>query len=84
WLSQGDHRYMGLATCEEHGEYLLRFRMRHDEDGTWHANHLLYEADETMVQSFREKQANPRRRRRRSRKKAADKTAEAALPSTES
>lgn len=84
WLSQGDHRYMGLGTCEEHGEFLLRFRMRHDEDGTWHANHLIYEADEAMVQSFREKQATPRRRRRRSRKKAADKTAEAPLPSTES
>ncbi len=83
WLSQGDHRYMGLATCGEHGNFLLRFRIRHEEDGTWRANHLLYEADEAMVQSFRDKQTNPRRRRRRSRKKTADKTAEAALPSAE-
>ena len=72
WVNQGDHRYMSLATCETDGHYLLRLRMRHDEDGTWHANHLLYDADEAMVENFLEKQKHPRKRRRRSRKKTAD------------
>ena len=71
WLNQGDHRYMALATCEEDGHYLLRFRIRHEEDGTWCANHLLYQADEKMVEYFQKKQAHPKKRRRRSRKKPA-------------
>ena len=69
WLNQGDHRYMSLATCEEDGDFLLRFRMRHEEDGTWRANHLMYQADEEMVASFREKQAHPKKRRRSRRKR---------------
>ncbi len=68
WVSQGDHRYMSLATCEADGNYLLRIRLRHEDDGTWRANHLLYEADEEMVQKFRDKQKNPRRRRSRRKK----------------
>ena len=80
WLNQGDHRYMSLASCAEDGEYLLRIRLRHEDDGTWHANHLLYKADEDMVRSFREKQANPRKRRRRSRKKTDIKAAENTVP----
>ncbi len=71
WLSQGDHRYMSLATCEKDGFYLLRFRMRHEEDGTWRANHLLYRADDIMVENYRQKMSNPRKRRRRSRKKSS-------------
>ena len=71
WLSQGDHRYMSLAGCEEDGDFLLRIRMRHEDDGTWRANHLMYQADESMVQSFREKQSNPRKRHRRGRKRSA-------------
>ena len=65
WVNQGDHRYMALAVCQTDGAYLMRIRMRHDEDGTWHANHLLYQADEAMVASFKEKQKHPRRRHRR-------------------
>ena len=65
WVNQGDHRYMALAICEEDGAFLMRTRLRHDENGTWHANHLLYKADDAMVASFREKQQHPRRRRRR-------------------
>ena len=65
WVSQGDHRYMSLAECEEHGAFLCRIRLRCTEDGSWLANRLLYRADENMVTSFRERQAHPRRRRRR-------------------
>ncbi len=82
WLSQGDHRYMSLATCETDGDFLLRIRTRHEDDGTWHANHLLYQADESMVKGFREKQANPKRRRRRSRKKNGPRPPENTQPET--
>ncbi len=65
WVSQGDHRYMALATCDEHGPYLCRIRIRHDDIGMWMANRLLYRADEDMVNSFNARLANPCRRRRR-------------------
>ncbi len=68
WVSQGDQRYMSLATCDEHGAYLCRIRLRHDELGSWYANRLLYQADEEMVVSFQERQAHPRHRRRRSKR----------------
>lgn len=74
WLNQGDHRYMALASCPEHGDYLLRIRVRHDDAGHWYANHLLYQADETMVSNFKERQAHPKRRRRK-RKKPAEQDA---------
>ncbi len=70
WVSQGDHRYMSLATCDEHGSYLCRVRLRHEEIGGWFANRLLYQADEEMVNSFHDRQARPRRRRRRGKKQA--------------
>ena len=71
WVSQGDQRYMALATCETDGSYLMRIRIRHDDDGTWHANHLLYQADETMVKNFWNRQSHPKRRRRRKKKTAS-------------
>ena len=67
WVNQGDHRYMALAECETDGAFLMRIRLRHDENGTWRANHLLYRADDAMVAAFRQKQKKPRRRRRRKR-----------------
>ena len=73
WVSQGDRRYMSLATCGEHGSYLCRIRLRRSEDGSWLANRLLYQADEEMVKSFTERQSHPRRRRR-SRKNPANPT----------
>ncbi len=68
WISQGDHRYMALATCEEHGDYLCRIRLRQADDGMWYANRLLYQADQEMVDGFRARQAKPRRRRHRGKK----------------
>lgn len=68
WLNQGDHRYMALAECGEHGFYLARIRIRHSEDGFWQANRLLYQADEATVENFRARQAHPKRRRRKKRK----------------
>ncbi len=66
WVSQGDHRYMSLAECADHGYYLARIRVRHDGDNnTWQANRLLYKADDTMVDSFHRHKAHPRKRRKR-------------------
>ena len=63
---------MTMANCPEHGDYLIRIRLRHDPDDTWHANRLVYRADESMEKYFSAKLKNPNRRRRRRRKKAAE------------
>ncbi len=65
WVSQGDHRYMSLAKCPEHGAYLCRIRLKQEDVGCWVANRLLYEADGEMEANFLARQAKPRRRRRR-------------------
>ena len=70
WVNQGDGRYMALAPCEEDGTFLLRIRIRHEEDGSWRARRLIYQADEAMQRSFLERQAHPRRRKRNRKKKA--------------
>lgn len=70
WVNQGDRRYMTLIRCEEHGAFLVRARIRHEENNTWHANRLIYRADEEMQAYFREKQKNPRRRHRRKKAQA--------------
>ena len=70
WVNQGDGRYMSLAPCEEDGTFLLRIRIRHEEDGSWRARRLIYQADEAMQRNFLERQAHPRRRRRSRKKKA--------------
>lgn len=70
WINQGDRRYMTMATCPDHGNFLIRVRLRHEPDDTWHANRLVYRADESMTRYFAAKQKNPNRRRRRRKKKA--------------
>jgi DNA polymerase III, epsilon subunit and related 3''-5'' exonucleases len=70
WVNQGDKRYMAMAICEEHGPFLIRLRVRREENSSWCANRLVYRADESMTAYFQEKSATPRRRRR---KKNADK-----------
>ncbi len=69
WVNQGDGRFMALAPCEEDGTFLLRIRIRHEEDGSWRAKRLIYQADEAMQRNFLERQAHPRRRRRSRKKK---------------
>lgn len=70
WVNQGDKRYMTLIQCPEHGAFLVRVRIRHEENDTWHANRLIYRADENMQAYFKNKQKNPRRRRRKKRAEA--------------
>ncbi len=65
WISQSDGRYMNLFSCEEHGAFLTRIRLKKDADTElWTANRLIYEADEEMQEFYRTKVSQARRRGR--------------------
>ena len=72
WVNQGDRRYMNLASCTEHGNYLVRVKLRFTEEETWSANRILYEADEGMAEFYKTKSVQCRKRSRRRKKKAAE------------
>ena len=77
WFAQPGHRYMDLATCPEHGKFLIRVRMSAQPDGTVRVSRLTYEATSEAAEAYarRVEKADPesthngtsRRRRRRSR-----------------
>ena len=69
WVNQGDHRYMNLAECPEDGKLLLRIRFKRQNDGTYSAACLAYNADDHMQEYYAAKAAQPRSRGRRRRKK---------------
>ena len=65
WISQSDGRYMNLFSCEEHGSFLSRIRLKKDPDNElWTANRLVYAADEEMQAFYRSKVSQARRRGR--------------------
>ncbi len=76
WFSQPGHRYMDLATCPEHGKFLIRVRLSLQEDGLVRVSRLTYEASSEAAQAYARRaekadpaeadgQPRPRRRRRR-------------------
>jgi DNA polymerase III epsilon subunit-like protein len=73
WFAQPGHRYMDLATCPEHGKFLIRVRLSQQEDGTIRVSRLTYEATSEAAQAYArraekadpEEQVRTRRRRRR-------------------
>jgi hypothetical protein len=73
WFAQPSHRYMDLATCAEHGKFLIRVRLSEQADGTIRVSRLTYEATSEAAQAYarRAEKADPedgrttRRRRRR-------------------
>ena len=77
WFAQPGHRYMDLATCPEHGKFLIRVRISAQPDGTVRVSRLTYEATSEAAEAYarRVEKADPetphggstRRRRRRSR-----------------
>ena len=82
WFAQPGHRYMDLATCPEHGKFLIRVRLSTQPDGLVRVSRLTYEATSEAAEAYarRAEKADPedggtrpRRRRRRSRT-AAPKT----------
>ena len=73
WFSQQGHRYMDLATCPEHGQFLIRVRLSQQPDNTVRVSRLTYEATSEAAEAYarRAEKADPeeqrptRRRRRR-------------------
>ena len=73
WFSQPGHRYMDLATCPEHGKFLIRVRLSEQPDGLVRVSRLTYEATSEAAEAYArraekaapEEAARPRRRRRR-------------------
>jgi len=78
WVNQGDRRYMTLGTCPEHNSFLIRLKFRHNEDETWCANRIVYQADEKMEKYYAVKARQRRSGRSRSRRRArsAERSAE--------
>jgi hypothetical protein len=76
WFAQPGHRYMDLATCPEHGKFLIRVRLSQQPDGLVRVSRLTYEATSEAAEAYarRAEKADPeerktsdrRRRRRRS------------------
>ena len=82
WFAQPGHRYMDLATCPEHGKFLIRVRLSTQPDGLVRVSRLTYEATSEAAEAYARRAekadpedggSRPRRRRRRSRA-AAPKT----------
>ena len=73
WFAQPGHRYMDLATCPEHGKFLIRVRLSEQPDKTVRVSRLTYEATSEAAQAYArraekadpEEQRSARRRRRR-------------------
>ena len=77
WFAQPGHRYMDLATCADHGKFLIRVRLSDQPDGKVRVSRLTYEATSEAAEAYarRAEKADPedrrgtstrRRRRRRS------------------
>ena len=74
WFAQPGHRYMDLATCPEHGQFLIRVRLSPQQDEKIRVSRLVYEATSEAAQAYarraekadpEETPIRPRRRRRR-------------------
>ncbi len=76
WFAQPGHRYMDLATCPEHGRFLIRVRLSEQNDGTVRVSRLTYEATSEAAEAYarRAEKADPEERptsRRRKRRRIA-------------
>ena len=73
WFAQPGHRYMDLATCPEHGKFLIRVRLSEQPDGLTRVSRLTYEATSEAAENYARRaekadpEDRPHRRRRRSR-----------------
>ncbi len=82
WFAQPGHRYMDLATCPEHGKFLIRVRLSLQEDGLVRVSRLTYEATSEAAQAYTRRaekadpEDQPRNRRRRRRRGNAPSTEE--------
>ena len=71
WFAQPGHRYMDLATCAEHGRFLIRVRLSDQPDGTVRVSRLTYEATSEAAEAYarRAEKADPEDRRSSSRRR---------------
>ena len=80
WFAQPGHRYMDLATCPDHGKFLIRCRLSDQTDGKVRVSRLTYEATSEAAQAYarRAEKAEPEEvrgtRRRRKRRTASQET----------
>lgn len=81
WFAQPGHRYMDLATCPEHGKFLIRVRLSEQPDNTIRVSRLTYEATSEAAEAYarraekaepEERRSSARRRRRRSKLPTAE------------
>ena len=65
WFAQPGHRYMDLATCPEHGQFLIRVRLSEQPDTTIRVSRLTYEADSQAAEAYakRAQKADPEPKR---------------------
>jgi len=64
WINQGDQRYMNIFSCEEHGQFLARLKFKKDSESVFSAAKLLYPADSDMLDYYRDKALQAKRRSR--------------------
>ena len=69
WKSQQSRRYVAMAACPEHGNFLLRVRLAPEEDGTVKAIRLIYEGDSEVAKNLETIVAAKPKVRKRSRRK---------------
>ena len=55
---------MNLYSCPQCGSLLVRLKFRKQEDSSWSANRLIYDADDGMLDFYRSKAVLSRRRGR--------------------
>lgn len=52
WFAQPGHRYMDIATCPEHGKFLIRVRLSAQPDGKIRISRLTYTADSEAAAAY--------------------------------
>ena len=73
WVSQQDRRYMTMANCAEHGNFLVRIRLSKEEDGI-RVSRLIYAPDSEAAQTYEKATEKPRLRCRRKRRSSHERT----------
>ena len=73
-ISNGD-RWLRMANCEKHGPHLVRFRVRHRQDGVFFWSQTVYAPDPDLERHYREKVAQKQARMQNAHKKAPGKKA---------
>ena len=78
WFAQPGHRYMDLATCPDHGKFLIRVRLSDQPDGTVRVSRLTYEATSEAAEAYarRAEKAEPEGRRTGTRRRRRSKLPE--------